>query len=196
MKLRLLAVLLSLLSLPGCGGISEAQIQFAREHYGKVIAQYDPLCISRTQRFPRSAGDFCMDCARLLDFELIKRAQYKFEPGFVLTAEGQSLYRETADGRAEFCFAKSEFHSVAEVLAPMEINAEKYQSFKIVLALTDINELLYDPRYIEITKGCNTKPEPGKPALCAPRIATFARYPNGEVELRNDMSYGKWINEK
>jgi hypothetical protein len=186
-----LALLLNLLACSSGTGVSEAQQKFAKEHYAKAIETQEPLCV-RTSRVPVRAYDLCIFCKEFREAGLLRLDEQKQH---VLTDEGQQLYEEHMPMQAQFCFARAQVHAVVDALAPQNLGADNFQSFKIVLALREINELLYDPRFSAWTKGCNTRPEPGKAALCDPRIATFVRYPNGEVELRDDVRYGAWVNQ-
>jgi hypothetical protein len=221
--MRLALILLCLLLAACEPKPSPETIERVRADVDRVFAEADPMCIYQGP-FPWTYRQYtigCDRCEQLIRAGLVVKQQRDGEAVFELTADGKALYRQdvdipyrelvearrrgqglTADAslneriykRPRLCFAKTRFHSITAMLAPMKNGSETFQSFKVVSELSEIDDRLYAPTNAFFTAGCNRRPAAGQPALCDPAIFTFVYY-DGQVELRNDVRYGAWVNE-
>lgn len=221
--LRLLLILAAA-SIGACTPKPSAEtIERVRGDANRVFDEFDPMCVYQGP-FPWRESLHplgCDKCDELVRAGLVAKRETEGEAVFELTADGKALYRDDIDTayktvveerrqklgssdaappekafkRPRLCFAKTRFHSIADMLPPMDDGAEKFQSFKIVREVTDIKPQLYNAAYAALTAGCNRRPEGAQPALCDVAIYNFVYYGDGLVELRNDVRYGAWVDE-
>ncbi|MCI4566708.1 hypothetical protein [Lysobacter sp. CFH 32150] len=99
--------------------------------------------------------------------------------------------------KPRMCFGTTRFHSVTDALAPIWFGGSKVFSVKLVYEAKDTSGHLFDPQIATLGLSIPPRPEPGQPALYPARVMTFAEHPayGDELEMRDDVRYGRWVNE-
>lgn len=99
--------------------------------------------------------------------------------------------------KPRMCFGATRFHSVTDALAPIWFGGSRAFSAKLVYEAKDTSGLLFDSRIAALGLPIPVPPEPGSPALYPPQVMSFTEVMGSgdELELRDDLRYGPWVNE-
>jgi hypothetical protein len=167
----------------------------------------------------------CRDCEKLLDAALVRKDPAENGNGpdiYSLTDFGKSVYQNDADtdanaawdsqatlyhlpnrtdapirtSRPRFCFGRTRLFEITKSLAPMRLGSDEFQSVKIVPTVIGPHEKLFSADLQPLELPCSKAPEPGKPTLCDERLVNFQILSNGEMEIRDDVRYGAWVDER